>query len=410
MLKKYVYSAVLAAAMTSAPALAAVTITPATEWSVAPIAGASDNGLRFCSAKTSYRNGQAIVFARDNQGGNSIAIDFKRDAFTVGQSYTADLRVGKTSRRLSALASSPQILVLQTGIDTALYAVLHNRHAMKLVIDGNTYDYNLDVSFADALAALGQCADSFKDTATFTPTVLPLGKSQQDPVAELDESEPELAAAAQAPAPRKKKGAKQKTTKDSSGEVAALRAENERLQAEIRQQALRQDLQREAAVAAARQRPVIAAFTPSAPVPLAPVPEYAPARLRALLLGSKAVPAATLKPADDQGVLRWTDGTVNGAAQTELLKDFNTQAQAYLANLKGLCKGSFAQRASAPRKAGRSEVIEADVSCIDGKNDAGAAILFIREGGRFISITQESGIDEMDAAMLVRDAISASVN
>src|ERR1035437_4173841 len=80
-----------------------ISATPAHEWAVGPISAKSSNGASYCSMKNTYPDGQTLVFARDNQGSNSIALDFHKNFFDVSRQYNVRVRVGSVMRRVVAL-------------------------------------------------------------------------------------------------------------------------------------------------------------------------------------------------------------------------------------------------------------------------------------------------------------------
>lgn len=515
--KRFVTAATAAAFMSGFAGLSCaalpqggVTITPASEWTVSPIALKSDTGASFCSMKTSYRNGQMLVFGRDNQGNNSIAVDFSRDIFEIGQSYNVQLQSGRISRDIQALASSRQILVLQTGVDTVLYTALHNKHALSLSVQKTKYAFDLDPSAADALTALGRCSDALRGGTSFDETHFQLGKTQEAPLPESgddtgpiqaadnsDENampaepapavEQEYAVEAPRKAPLKKSAHKDGTQKESARpgsasedrELAALRAQNAALMAENAK--AREKLGLAAATAAPSsvtqaQAPITSVPAPKAPVARPIVSSAAPASsiastpapalhkedihediqaelaaraaqktappasdvsitpttgkaqasasiaqadartvtspasdLRALLVASNVVQPADLKASDNAGnTLRWMVDDIYGSAQTLPLakgKTVTDMAQSYIRQMKGLCKGDFAQNLGAVKKTGAADAVEADVTCIDGKNDAAAAVLFLHTSDKFAVITQEGTPDQLSTAMSNRDAI-----
>ena len=68
-------------------------------------------------------------------------------------------------------------------------------------------------------------------------------------------------------------------------------------------------------------------------------------------------------------------------------------------------KASSRRKLGAPRTAGQLDVLEADITCFDGQNNAAAAVLFVGTQGHASVITQEGTIDQLPSAMTARDAI-----
>jgi hypothetical protein len=192
---------------------------PAGSWSVAPIAAKGSDGGSFCSMKATYPDGQSLVFARESMGENSIAIDFQKNLFQVGDEYEVKVQSGSVVRPMAASASSKQVLVMQTGIDTVLYGALARKHTVDFTMGRKTYSYELDVSAADALAALEQCVENLQASQPFRPVSYPLGTvhpaSLQQVAADFDEYTP----AAPIPGTKNKK-------KHKKADVAAAPADS----------------------------------------------------------------------------------------------------------------------------------------------------------------------------------------
>jgi len=178
----------------SVSAAAFAASSPAGSWSVAPIAAKGSDGGTFCSMKAAYPDGQSLVFARESMGENSIAIDFQKNLFQVGDEYEVKVQSGSVVRPMAASASNKQVLVMQTGIDTVLYGALARKHTVDFTIGKKSYSYELDVSAADALAALEQCVENLQANQPFKQVSFPLGTvhpaSLQQVAADFDEYTP----------------------------------------------------------------------------------------------------------------------------------------------------------------------------------------------------------------------------
>ncbi len=422
---------------------------PMDEWSVGPISVKSANGASYCSMKNAYQSGQTLVFARDNQGSNSIALDFHKDLFGVGQQYDVKARVGTVSRSISALAASKQVLVMQLGVDTLFFNAVKRKHNIVFTVISNKYGFDLDVSVADALGALGKCTDSFQGGAVFTEARFPLGKVTD--VAALQQSAEEEDVSSdqsdEAPAPKKHRShkiAKAKKSDEMEQQVQTLQnqnrdltLQNEKIQRQLAGQnepgpapvqsqgsserdemkaeiaseilQLRSHPKQQTAVPAVQQNASAAPATPTSIVPVSIRQPVENTDLKKLLEASHVVSGQQLKTADNSSILRWTSSDdLYGSAQSVTMapgKNLTDVANGYLQKAASLCKGAFAKKMGTLKKAGKTDVLEAEITCIDGQNDAAAAVLFVAGQGNFSVITQEGTADQLTTAMSNRDAI-----
>ena len=109
--------AAVMAALLSASAAAAPLNNPRGPWEVGPINALSSSGVGFCSMKNIYEDGKGLVFARDAEGSNSIAISFTKKTLTSGAQYTVELNAEGLKRDMVALAATPMVLIVQMGLD-----------------------------------------------------------------------------------------------------------------------------------------------------------------------------------------------------------------------------------------------------------------------------------------------------
>ncbi len=437
-----------AAAKADGSAAPAAIHAPASSWAVGPLAAKSPAGTNYCSMKNSYPTGQTLVFARDNQGSNSIALDFHKDVFQVNNQYDVKARVGSVTRHVEALAATKQVLVMQMGIDTVFYGALAHKHNVVFTIGKNNYGFEHDVSAADALGALKHCAESFQSGTVFAATTFPLGRvSDVSALNEQEEAAAETNEEPASPAPASKKHHGHKSAKASAAatrelnletQVEALQNQNKDLLLEKEKtQAPQQQLTKEepspAQVDSVRDdmKAEIASeiinlkgypsktageTTTQAATP-APAPAPAPAAvkpventsLRNLLQASHVISSGQRIQVGDHGnALRWTSDDLYGSAQQLPLspgKGLTELANDYLHKTAALCKGEFAQKVGAVKHAGKLDVLEADITCLDGQTNAAAAVLFVGNQDKISVITQEGTIDQLTTAMSYRDAI-----
>lgn len=141
-------------------------------------------------------------------------------------------------------------------------------------------------------------------------------------------------------------------------------------------------------------------------------PQYRPESIdmKGLLLSSHVLSDQQIKVSSN-GVLHWAaDGLFGSAQQSPLIsgKSLTDTASDYLRKTASICKGDFAQKVGQVQSTGGLSMLQADITCIDGQNDAAAAVLFIGNRGTFSVITEEGAIDQLHTAMENRDAIIAA--
>lgn len=417
---------------------------PTGDWTVGQLSAMNTNGLGYCSMKNNFQTGQSLVFARDDQGSNSIALDFHKNIFKSGELYNVKARVGAVTRRLDALAATRQVLVMQTGIDTELYSALSHRHNVVFTVNKTNYGFELDASAADALNALRHCSESFQGGTQFSQATFPLGKVSDVAALEQADEEDNVAAIAddeqadQQPAPAKKKHHQHKhiakaavpveAQQTSTPIVAISDAEaSAAVPSATQQDTVRDDVKAEIAseiinLRTNEQQPQgsskgslpsimpAAGGSNTAAAALAPIrmASAESADLRSLLQRSRVASGQQIQTAAN-GALRWTSDDLYGSARQMPLapgKSLMDVANEYLLKAASVCKGEFAKKVAAPQKAGLVDVLQADITCLDGQNNAAAAVLFIgNKEGRISVITQEGTIDQLTSAMAARDAI-----
>jgi hypothetical protein len=116
---------------------------------------------------------------------------------------------------------------------------------------------------------------------------------------------------------------------------------------------------------------------------------------------------------DKSNTLHWASDDLYGSAQELPLlpgKSLKEMADSYIKKSASLCSGEFAQKLGSVKRAGKVDVLEAEITCLDGKNNAAAAVLFVGGQGKVSVITQEGTIDQLDAAMSERDAILSTAS
>lgn len=396
-------------------AFAAELTLPVEGWVVGAIPAKSDTGTSYCSMKNNYPGGTMLVFARDSTGSGSIALDFHKDMFEVGRQFPVLMQIGVVKRQATALAATKQVMIMQTGADDGFYNALKNRNKIVFNIAQKDYGFDLNASVADALTALDECASSLKSGTGFTQGNIALRErnsaddaalatyeaQEQAEQAALETAaapQEEQAAAEPKPVAKKKKSAKKSSgPKDHSalqGDVDYLRAENEKL---------------------ARENQQLAKDTSGLPDAGTPSPvkmqqqsdgQLPSSTLKDLLESAQVAPPGTVRTEGTS--YKWEADDILGSAQQLVWtsgKSFSDMAHSYVQQASSLCKGQFAHKTSATKKAGRFDIIEAQMTCLDGENDAAAAVLFVNDQNKFDVITQEGTLDQLPSALFKRDAI-----
>ncbi len=449
--------------------------------------------------KNTYQSGQMLVFARDGEGANSIALDFRKDQLVTGIQYEVTIHVGAVTRRMSALAATKQVMIMQMGTDKAFYDAVRRKNSIVFNIEKKNYGFNLDASVSDALNDLNDCSDSFQTGGKFLPMTVALKKSK---VADMALQNDELSAEPETSPPSKKAPAQKTAVKAApktktepvtesdqglQSDVEKLRAENKKLLQEnqttrqtllehknstaqaaekvAKQEALQTELSRakaenerlaqesrskqeeiKAEIArlkaeneklaqatrvdqdeiraeterlktehdrlADESRTVRASAPARAEQRLPPQAEENSA-LKNLLVASNVVSPEAFKADTAPGTYRWTADEMYGSAQPLPWisgRSFGEMANSYVQQAASLCKGSFAQKTGRVRKAGRLNVIESDMTCLDGENDAAAAVLFVADDGKLSVITEEGTVDQLTTAMSDRDSIISAAS
>ncbi|TAL31387.1 MAG: hypothetical protein EPN97_11050 [Alphaproteobacteria bacterium] len=155
------------------PALAGAANAPKGDWIVGPINAASSSGVGYCSMKNDYRNGNSLVFARDAEGSNSLAIDFHKKVLQSGGQYTLTLHVGPLQREMMAIAATPTVLIIQMGLDRDFYSMLQRKASLLVDFQTSQMSFGLDGT-QDGLKALTACAQAVGARKHFAQARIPL--------------------------------------------------------------------------------------------------------------------------------------------------------------------------------------------------------------------------------------------
>ncbi|HYD17417.1 MAG TPA: hypothetical protein VEF76_02930 [Patescibacteria group bacterium] len=391
---------------------------PKQDWEIGPINAASPTGVKFCSMKNIFEGGHMLVVARDAEGSNSLAISFPEKLLQSGGQYTVDISAGKLTRRMIALAGTPQVLLIQMGLDREFYAALQKQPALTLSFAKQNISFSL-TGTQDALNSLTQCATDVSTGKSFKPTTVAV-KTGPDIIP------PDAA-------PGQNLGTE--TAKDTlKGEIERLRLENRRLIAENAMATAKALAEERAGIpphldiattagvpedgmAAARAAvkvtfPAEAAMETGGELPAVDVTARITAKPDTFL--ADIMQRAQI-PATRQGnTYSWNDKDLFGAAEQRVIPhggSLQDAVNAYVEQAKARCKGDFAHNESAPVKNVRgAETVEGEFACIDGENDAAAALLFVAQQGKVAIIAHEGSTDQMEDALSDRAAVISNLS
>jgi len=344
---------------------AADTNQPLPVWVVGPIQAKGDDGTGYCSMKNSYRDGQTLVFARDENGSNSIAVDFKEDMLEAGRLYKVFLNVGGLKRKVMATAATSQVAVMQIGRDKSFYGALGRKNSLALNLAGEKFTFGL-AGAAEALKILDDCTESLYSAEKVAEAAAP-------PPEEKLELPPVV-------------GAGRKKISNASGWVKRL------------------------VDADTSSVPAAPAATDSPPVAVAATKDFLQGILEASHIADGKIESSL---AGGRPYYRWMSGRIYGDAQ-EISWDpglnFSQMADGYLQQSATFCRGNFMRTMDNIRQAGDIKIQEAKMTCLDPhNNNVAAAVLFVANRDRFGVITQEGTIDQLPDVLAKRDSIVSVV-
>lgn len=376
---------VVALACLLRPAGAVAANAPLTSWSVGPIRAQSSSGLSYCSMKNKYQSGHGLVFARDAGGSNSIAVDFGKKMLAVGGQYTVNLIVAPLTRQMVAIAATPDVLIVQMGLDAPFYEMLRRKDALQVTVRDQVLTFGLNGTAA-ALDKLDDCALALGQGKTFLPArVAATDAPPPLPGVAAAEEEPQVPLEV---SPEEKVPSLGEQARDSvlEREVARLKEENRKLLLE------NQDVVRRMMEADARE--ATAEPPPEPAVVAVAVPEKKP---------------AVEKKKDRFDWLasyKWRYGDVIGHAQelSVVERDFDQAIGTYIRSKAVRCHGDFAQRRETPENLNKATVIYAETACLGDAEETASALLFVSSRDRAFVVTHEGPAERAQVALDKRDA------
>lgn len=402
----------------SAPAYAAGN-TPKGPWSVGPINAKSSTGLAYCSMKNEYGEGRSLVFARDAEGSNSLAIDLGSKKLTAGAQYAVTIDVGMLTRQMVAVAATQDVMIVQLGTDNAFFDMLRRKDLMQVSFKDNSLTFGLDGS-AEAVGKLAECAEGkMRDSVNVELKPQPsetipdekevlkkemsigtqaLNSSLQDEIDRLRienrrllQENQEIARELVVP-----------ETEDP--EIAAAKKEQKKLQEENKklQESLKKKKQ-----SAPKEKPV---EKPPAPKPVKKTGDGIMLRV----LKAAQIPAMLSGLSDTSKVYTWNDGAISGGAVQDPLPEGQTISTAvtdYIARAENGCQGDFAYKLGAVTRIDiDTEMMTGEMACLDGNKDTAGALLYITDADTISVIMLDAPTDQIASALDKRDAIASKVS
>ncbi len=147
--------------------------TPTGDWIIGPINAASTSGVGYCSMKNDYRDGNTLVFARDAEGSNSLAIDFHKKILQTGGQYNVTLHLGPLQRQMLAIAATPNVIIIQMGLDRDFFLSLERRPNLTVDFQTSQMSFAL-LGTKDGLQALTSCAQAIGSRRHFAQARVPV--------------------------------------------------------------------------------------------------------------------------------------------------------------------------------------------------------------------------------------------
>lgn len=430
------------------------TNTPRGEWVVGPINAPSSSGVGYCSMKNTFIDGLSLVFARDAEGSNSIAVDFHKKLLKTGGQYNVTLKSGEANRPMAAIAATPSVLIVQMGLDRDFYAILSKK-------DNLTVDFGAaQASFAlkganDAMEVLTKCAQAlgsgkkFSETKVSVAGVRPATAAPETAAIEpaaggegaftgylggTKEAVPAIEPLANKRADETNLGLKT-LNEELKKQIAELKLQNRKLLAENQQiaeqmingsemgaememaiKAESEDRERALAAENMRLRAALNEVPEPAPAAIAQVEPAAGETVAPVFLSALLDDAHIPATADSRNpeVLVWgVEGDVYGSGEERRIDPkagIEAAVTGYMNEARSRCAGDFANTAGKVRNLKGRQVLESEIACLDGHNDAAAAVLFVAEDGNLAVISHETSPARMTAALAGRDAVISALS
>lgn len=109
-----------------------------TDWSVH-----AEKDADYCSVSQGFSGKAYVTFAQRNDNSLSLAVDFQKNTFEAGKTYTFKVKSGSVSRSFKIVPSSKNAVVFPLGEDPNLVGALVETSILSLQVDGDDYDFSL---------------------------------------------------------------------------------------------------------------------------------------------------------------------------------------------------------------------------------------------------------------------------
>ncbi len=402
--------------------VSALALQAATPWVVRQVE--VQGGAALCSMKNSWPDGVELVFARNRDEANSIAVDFRRNMLQPGREYPVALQMEGLVRTVTGIAATTQVLMIRMGYDHAFYDALQRKESLALSFGEQQMSFGLQGT-AEAMKKLESCVSVLSAQADTDRSDRHL-KSVFDILKEGAVETPARVAPVQTPVPPAPKAvvkvskSPERSGKEKMGGSLVQQAVSESLGAEIER--LRAEnralLQENMAIRTAAETQKAAAAEPAAGhADNGDNGDDAEGRFLSKVLLATQIPSLDgFESIQDDGTFakrfHWRDGAVTGTASDVIWPDGRGREQAvdtYMQSWKSTCSGDFAQTFGPPRAVGAVRVMEAESVCVDGVRDSAAAFLFVEGEKGWVVLAQETVAETLPEALAKRDGYIASL-
>lgn len=142
-------------------------VLPETDWKVRQIPRKGKNGIGYCSLNKSFKSGQTLFLSKDASMSNTIAIDFQNELMEVGRQYVVILKAGDVSKKITAIAATPKIIIMKTGASNEIFDEFVKSKKAEFRVGADILKFRFSNSIIDALNKLTDCAASVKKGTKF---------------------------------------------------------------------------------------------------------------------------------------------------------------------------------------------------------------------------------------------------
>jgi hypothetical protein len=346
-------------------------------WSVGMIETKSDTGDKFCSMKANYQNGQMLVFARNNTGAHSLAVDFGQKILEAGRQYPLDLTVSSKAYPVLALAATKTVLILQLTDNQPLYAAINKTDHISFVLNAKPYHFSLD-NVEAGFQAIDTCAKAVTANKNFASLIVPMALKKMPPPQDLPANKIALPAKTiqqTSPAPQISRQTIHSKEVDTVPTLATI----------ARSQGLQDDI------------------------------SLLRAENRKLTLENQNLQGALiereLNSGDALNTLRAIGDATDGVWEEGLT--LTEMAEAYMQPFIDKCQGDAAHSLGIIQEQGGGDSalqsLEGELVCLNSPKDSAIAFLFIADHGKFTVIKQSATPKKMAEALAKRESLEREI-